>query len=392
MKRPVTESERRKLSEERKRPAAQRTGSSGAPAPGLTMRISPGALYPSSGDQGPLGPLLVPDITLKSTAGRYQPRKIVSRLRQSLAVHTLVAFHCLLPLLGTRQAAEDKLATVAASGIERLLREGRRHLSRETAFGSEPALQRFSEIKQKTLKAADIDIPWRKGELVEAELSAVRLVSIALVRAQAILAAFDDAQRAAKTLETKNGESETTIDDASWAAIKNAFERYHPDLGIHALWEIAVYADINPMVLWPQHILGFADLFEIARFIGRIDRGIEAGLAPVHLDRLSAIVQEADGDLDEIEARIGLFTRDQDKHELARRLQALGFEAFPVMTAFDLVALVEGAEGRQRRVDAGPQRLGRKHLVQRPGLGGPGQRGQPGGCRKREEGAPARAR
>jgi crotonobetainyl-CoA:carnitine CoA-transferase CaiB-like acyl-CoA transferase len=41
---------------------------------------------------------------------------------------------------------------------------------------------------------------------------------------------------------------------------------------------------------------------------------------------------------DDAEALIGGFTATQDNHELAGRLQKVGIEAFPVMTAFDLVA------------------------------------------------------
>ena len=307
MKRPITRSERRARSRPRPPRAAPRQGRCPAEAPAQHKPRAPPPLRLGTGNS--FVPLLVPDRTLKTTEGRYPSRAIVAQLRRSLAVHSLMALHGLLPLLGTRQAAQDRIATVAASGIDRLIREGRQYLSQETAFDAEDALRRLFERKQVLLKNAGIDIPWRREELIEAELSAVRLVSIASVRAQAILAAFEGAQRSAKPSRTANGDEETVIDEASWQATRETFGRYHHDLGIGSLWEIAAYADINPCALWPQHTARFATLFELARFIGRVDRGIEASLACAHLDLLEAILTEMPDPFDEDQAQLATVSR-----------------------------------------------------------------------------------
>ena len=307
MKRPITESERRRLSLEHRQRAAERMGVSNDEAPGLGMRIAPEPLRLGTGNS--FVPLLVPDRTLKPAAGRYPSRAIVAKLRRSLAVHSLMALHGLQPLLGTRQAARNRIATVAPSGIDHLMREGRQYLSQETAFESEEELRRLFGRKRELLKDAGIDIPWRREELVEAELAAVRLVSIASVRAQTILSAFEAAQRTARPGRTANGDEEAVIDETAWQAIRETFGRYRPDLGIGSLWEIAAYADINPCTLWPQHTARFATLFELARFIGRIDRGIEVSLACVHLDLLEAVLTEMPDPFDEDQAQLAMVSR-----------------------------------------------------------------------------------
>ncbi len=52
----------------------------------------------------------------------------------------------------------------------------------------------------------------------------------------------------------------------------------------------------------------------------------------------SHIGAAAFGDLDRVEQEIAAFTRPRDKHELAKRLQALGLEAFPALDANELLA------------------------------------------------------
>uniref|UniRef100_UPI0038F7BBAC hypothetical protein n=1 Tax=Streptomyces europaeiscabiei TaxID=146819 RepID=UPI0038F7BBAC len=42
----------------------------------------------------------------------------------------------------------------------------------------------------------------------------------------------------------------------------------------------AIFADINPAELWMQYAASFGKTFEIARFIGRINAGVEAKLGP----------------------------------------------------------------------------------------------------------------
>ena len=54
--------------------------------------------------------------------------------------------------------------------------------------------------------------------------------------------------------------------------------------GTHVSWaeacQIAIFADINPAELWVQYAASFGKTFEIARFIGRINAGVEAKLGP----------------------------------------------------------------------------------------------------------------
>ena len=62
-------------------------------------------------------------------------------------------------------------------------------------------------------------------------------------------------------------------------------------LNVGKLFELAILADINPARCGPSTIRLFAQLFESARFIGRIDREVEARLDPRHVGLLAGLLR-----------------------------------------------------------------------------------------------------
>ena len=223
-------------------------------------------------------------------------------MRNALAIYTLIAYHGTKAILRTTTAAINALTPITPVEPNRLLTEGRQLLSTWTIARSEGELQAHSKRKFATLRERGVRIPENfRFDLVKAETSAVDLVATAYRRAQIVLSAYEKVQKAIKKKQRQmekrrlpQEDDVTLLDPVLHAEIQAAFDRYRPDLHVGCLWEIAIYADINPAVLWPQHIKKFAHLFELARFIGRVDRGVEARLALRHLDLLFAIVDGSD--------------------------------------------------------------------------------------------------
>lgn len=122
------------------------------------------------------------------------------------------------------------------------------------------------------------------AEKIEAETEAVRLVSCAYNRAQRMSAAHKEA-------------ADMTAADA---AARLELEYTHSGTRVSSVeaCQIAIFADINPADLWIQYGAFFGKTFEIARFVGRINAGVEAWLGPELFETarqvLAARTQETD--------------------------------------------------------------------------------------------------
>ena len=303
----MTEAERRKQRRERQRRAHERADTSEPPENG-NIRVDQRPLLVDGRDTGVYEPLLVPDRELKDTQGRYSYRELMVRLNKSLALNVLVAFHGLQAAYGTRVAAENDLVQLGLPSLKNLLRDGRALLRTATLFDSEEALQRWSVRKVETYRRLNGALPRSNSSpFVLAELSAVKIVNVARLRAQSLLSAFENVQRrhvknsqqgSKKTDRSAEGDV-MDIDQTSHCEIQTAFNRHPASPHPGELWELAFYADVNPVVLWPQHIRRYAQLLEIARFLGRVDRGVEARLDSSHLPIVAAILGETYGPFDD---------------------------------------------------------------------------------------------
>ncbi|MBR1141373.1 MAG: hypothetical protein E6614_00055 [Bradyrhizobium sp.] len=203
----------------------------------------------------------------KDFAGRYKQRDVVQHLNIALGVQTLLAYHCLAAVLGSGAKAKEELGKLGGGSdtVDYRLNVGREHLTSRTAFESEAELKLWAPLKlQMDHGAAPYAAELTNKILAETE--AVRLISRAYDRAQRVSAAHKVAVDMGAT-------------DAA-AQLELAYNHPSTDVSSVEACQIAISADINPAELWMKYGASFGKTFEIARFIGRINAGVEARLGP----------------------------------------------------------------------------------------------------------------
>lgn len=265
------EKERRNKARKRRENAARRQREQDArdygeiPPPLATFEILPKVLQ--TGNSNVVMAFVKEMPPRKDFAGRYKQSGAVHHLNAALGVQTLLAYHCLTVLLRSGAQAKEELGKIvgASDTVDYRLNVGREHLKSRTAFESEDDLKEWAPLKLQMEHGA---APCATGltKKIEAETKAVRLLSSAYDRAQRVAAAHKEA-------------AEMSAADVA-ARLELAYT--HP--GTHVSWveacQIAIFADVNPTELWMQYAASFGQTFEIARFIGRINAGVEAQLGP----------------------------------------------------------------------------------------------------------------
>jgi hypothetical protein len=224
----------------------------------------------------------------KDFEGKYKHDGTVQRLNIALSVQTLVAYHGLVAMLGSGARAKDELRAlkVGIGDIDYRLMNGREHLTTLTAFKSEDDLQRSALTRY-----ARADHEAATGSLRETilgETKAVTLIFRAYQRAQVVLVA-----------ERKSvGKS---ADDAA-ARQERAFKHASSQLSPIEACQVAYLADVNPAELWIQYAARFGKTFELARFVGRVNAGVEATLNSelFELTRQMLAAQSQETDLSEM--------------------------------------------------------------------------------------------
>lgn len=267
-------SAKRKAARERDKRARERSGHLDTNDIGL-RRISQVITMPGVVSDM-VAPLLAPDRMRKDGDGRSPPRELVAKLRTALGVHALCAYHGLNALYDDSERSRGDVADAAGMSFWHLRRTGIAHISELTLFNNEDELIVWAGTKYKDIPVgAQIA---NNRERAKAELSAVSLLGRTYVRAQRILSAFEEAETILRSSDSGDDEAKTAADTQAHDIIEKGYASAWHDATIGSLIEIAIYADINPVMLWPKHISFFAELFELARFVGRINAGIGAKL------------------------------------------------------------------------------------------------------------------
>ena len=267
----ANEKDRRKKARKRRENAAVRQREQDArdygeiPPPLAVFEILPNVLQ--TGNSGIVMAFVKEVLPKKDFAGRYEQSGVVQQLNIALGVQTLLAYHCLTALLGSGAKAKEELGKIGGGSdtVDYRLNVGREHLTSRTAFESEAELKLWAPLKlQMDHEAAPCAAEFTKK--MEAETEAVRLISRAYDRAQRVSAAHKEAA------------------DMAAADAAALLELAYTHSGTHVSWaeacQIAISADINPAELWMKYGASFGKTFEIARFIGRINAGVEAKLGP----------------------------------------------------------------------------------------------------------------
>jgi hypothetical protein len=197
---------------------------------------------------------------------------LADHVRAGLGVHVLQTSHALRNLGFTKRGADDKIAQELVGGelgVGPLMQFGRTALSEWTGFDSEDELALFASSKYTLVKKLGFSTPMpdRRSQ-AQAELANIQPLSLTYSRAKNVLRAFGRA-----------GESSQNL---AKVEIRAAYAGIGASFSTRNLIEIAMTADVNPIPLWPSHSEVSAGTFEVLRFIGRIQRGTNAVLLPVH--------------------------------------------------------------------------------------------------------------
>lgn len=256
---------RRENARERQRVAALH-GLPEIPAPLATIRVFPRPL--KTGNSDVVMPILMDIRAKKHVEGQYKMTAPVKHLSVALGVHTLLAYHALVVLLGTGVRAKEALRQLRGGpgDIDYRLVIGRKHLASRTAFESEDEVKRWATNKYAPVLAVEAAPDEAAMQpLIEAETEAVRLVFRAYEHAQRALVARNDA------MTMKDSEAATAL-------LEQAFTHPSTQLTVAQALQVAMFADINPAGLWLQFGMIYDPTFEFARFVGRVNAGVEAML------------------------------------------------------------------------------------------------------------------
>ena len=199
-------------------------------------------------------------------ACRKRMKRLVQDLKEALGVHTLLAYHALIVLLddtGARAKDEIRRLRGGPGDIDYWLGIGRRHLASRTAFNSEHEVTLWANARWPLLdlqKASEC-----MQQLMVAEMEAVRLLFRAYERAQLVLDALDEA-------------IEMDDDDAATARLEQEYNHASTQLSEAEVLQIAMFSDVDPAMLWPQHAVQYGPTFAFGRFVGRVNAGVTAVL------------------------------------------------------------------------------------------------------------------
>lgn len=317
------------------RSSAQDTSLEAVPLPAIVVRL---ARLPNAADRAAVNapPILYPHRPAKDHAGRDELTPLADQMLNALAVYT----HVMLRLLQANGMellhAEPVLQAAAGRSLKYLLKRSAAALPEFSCFDNNDSLVAWSIDPTDTFrltiapKARSPDTPINRG------LEAVRLISTGLARTERVTAAIHATQLASN--------------EKIGVALKKAFA-IGDTLKAMDIFRLAMVSDTNPAPLW-REFAHFADLFELARFIGKIDRG---ALAVVPMDRLATMLDALNNKVDWRSGDAPLMRQSIraaiDRHFDVRRFEAMLEQA---IVTKGIVAVDRKTRRLRYRTDAGP--------------------------------------
>lgn len=262
----VRKARRRRDHVHQRKRAATLNGLPEIPAPVATIRIFPKPL--KTGTSNVLMPILMETQPKKHVQGQYRLAALAEHIGVALGVHMLLTYHALFVLLGSGKRAKETIQSLRGGpgDIDYWLNRGRKALESRTGFDSEQDVQHWATNKYAGLLAADPP-PGAAAvrQFMQVEMEAVRLVS----------RAYEQAQRTVKARNT----AVTIVDsEAATAKLQEGFSHSSTQLPAFEALQVAMFADVNPVELWPHYGAVYDPLFEFGRFAGSVNAGIEVTL------------------------------------------------------------------------------------------------------------------
>lgn len=240
----------------------------GGPLPAVVIRTPRTARTGSANTMAP--PILYPHRSTKHDTGPDVRSGVLRIVNRQLAIYAIVA-HRLLQAKGTNRANATMVVEKAAGrSLTPLEKNARGVLAAQTAFDDNNALTHWAGNPTHQFRIPLF--PWgkKKPTLEDASVKAVELLQITLAKSERVLKAVQGTQLSG---------------DGAAAEARRAAFSWGPNLRLSDCWRVAMFGDINPAPLWPVHSQ-HAQVFELGRFIGRVDRGGKAILIANHVEML----------------------------------------------------------------------------------------------------------
>ena len=241
----------------------------GVPLPAIVIRM---VRVAQEADQTGIDapPMLYPHRPSKNWMGRDQLSRISQALVDLLAVYSVVALRLL-------QAADRSLidATIviegaAAQSLKRLRKVAQKRLSSLTGFDDDLELIAWASNPTSLFRIPVFVNGTRPATLQEASIDVVELLQTTFARARSVSNAIHATQ--------------LSPDIEVGAALTKAFAA-GARFSSWDCYRVALFADINPAPLWRAHA-HCASVFELGRFVGRVDRGAKALLPSYHQEAM----------------------------------------------------------------------------------------------------------
>lgn len=235
----------------------------GVPLPHSVVRLA--RLPPNvDGTTTDAPPMLYAQRPAKSWVnGRDTTAGIIKAVKKLMAVYSIVASRLLQASGKSRQDAIIVIEKVAAQSFSQLEKTGRRELSTLTGFDSDDELVAWATHQSSLFRIPALGDGKRASPL-QASIDVISLLQVTSARTTRILKAIHATQLAA--------------DEKVGSAVAEAL-KHSPQFEALDCYRVALFADISPTPIWRTHAR-YAHVFEIARFIGHIDRGAKASLVP----------------------------------------------------------------------------------------------------------------
>lgn len=256
----------------------------GVPLPAIVIRTIrvPAAADGTTAD-APL--LLYPHRPAKNWVGRDATAGVLKPINNLLAVYSIVALQLLQAKGGGRPDAVITVESAAALSITSLEKAAREQLQELTAFDNNDDVVAWANHPTNLFR-----IPVYSGAktLQQASLAIVSLLQRARSKASGIQGAVHETQLSPA--------------DAAGTALVKAFGA-GARLSALECHRVAEFADINPAPIWREHAQ-YAHIYELGRFVGRVDRGAKAVLTWHHHDSMQQALDGVGADEDSTLARM----------------------------------------------------------------------------------------
>jgi hypothetical protein len=250
----------------------------GVPLPAIVIRV---VRVPQSvgGTEAGAPPLLYPHRPAKNWVGRDTMAGVTKSIMNLLSVYSIVAFRLMQAEGMTRLDAVMAIESAAGQSFTPIQKVAQKQLSNLTAFDGDNEVIAWAGNPTSLFR-----IPVRANEkaLRQASFGVVDLLRVALAKTRRVLRAVQATQ--------------LSPSDEVGAAFAEAF-----DAGVRLdasdCYRFAIFGDINPAPLWREPAR-YARIYELARFIGRVDRGAKAVLTGHHQEIMREALESVDASED----------------------------------------------------------------------------------------------